>query len=156
MATPVRLLAPLRYTLYLKIIYPSTAGPHHGAPIPCLHTDAPTTIPLPPFPSTTLLHPPAPIPYLPPAKQQPMSIPTPKTSSSGRSRHKRTPASIHEEIFHQPPQTLTPAQMDTLISSTLDKEETIPSDTPLRQAIGKTMYPSSLAANHATTPLLKE
>ena len=46
--------------------------------------------------------------------------------------------------------------MDTLISSTLDKEETIPSDTPLRQAIGKTMYPSSLAANHATTPLLKE
>ena len=102
------------------------------------------------------LPPPAPSPYLPPAKQPPMAIPTPKSSSSSRRRHKRTPASIHEELFHQPPTTLTPAAMGTLITTTLDKEETIPPDTPLRHAIGKTMYPNCTAAHHATTPMLKE
>ena len=121
---------------------------------PCLCTDTPTSIPLPPFPTTRMQPPPAPTPYLPPAKHY-MSIPTPKTSSA-RLCHKRTPASIHEEIFLQPPQTLTPTEMDDLITATLDREEKIPTDTPLRQAIGKTMYPNSLAANHPTTPMLKE
>lgn len=46
--------------------------------------------------------------------------------------------------------------MNSFITSTLDKEETIPSDTPLRKAIGKTLFPNLLASHHTTAALMKD
>ena len=95
------------------------------------------------------------------------SVPGPVTASNALPpvpRHraplpnsdKRTPADIHKEIFGGPPTTLSPAEMDTVIQETLDAEETLPAQAQIKEAIGKTMYPTKFALTHPAAPMLQD
>ena len=88
------------------------------------------------------------------ASKAPPPVPRPRTPLPNSD--KRTPADIHKEIFGVPPTTLSPAEMDTVIQETLDAEETLPAQAQIKEAIGKTMYPTNFALTHPAAPMLQD
>eukprot|EP00957_Ditylum_brightwellii_P174925 13319755-Ditylum_brightwellii.AAC.1 len=58
-----------------------------------------------------------------------------------------------------PPQpiALTPAELDRLITQTIQQEDTIPEEAGIKEAVGKykgLMWPHMYATNHPAAPLL--
>ena len=50
---------------------------------------------------------------------------------------------------------MSPSELEAHIATTLQQEETIPAHAPIKEAIGKTMFPRTFALAHPSAPMLK-
>ena len=82
-----------------------------------------------------------------PANQIASAIPP---SPTGNTKPQPATKLLFDPSIH----TLQLDQLDEAVRSTFDKEESIPSTTCIKEAIGKTMYPRSFALQHSTAPML--
>ena len=112
---------------------------------PCRHKGPPALFPTHAF-SSTEDH-----PLLPPTPPQ-VQIAMPKLPPSN------TPSDIPKSkgIIPISKVALAPHEIHNEIHIALDKEECIPEQIPIREAIGKTMYPCTYALSYPAAPIIKE